>query len=68
MSRSVNANEVYWLPASVWWTSPVRSSMPSRPRVQIAISRVSRTRSVVIVVAARQPTIRREKTSKTNAT
>ena len=55
--------EVYWLPASVWWTSPVRSVTPSRRRVQTACSRVSRTSSVVIWVAARQPTIRREYTS-----
>jgi hypothetical protein len=34
----------------------------------MAISKVSRTRSVVMVEATRQPTIRREKTSTTKAT
>lgn len=42
--------------------------MPAWLRVQIACSRVSRTRSVVILVVARQPTIRRLKTSKMKAT
>jgi hypothetical protein len=37
-------------------------------RAQIAISRASSTRSVRIEVSARQPTIRREKTSITKAT
>lgn len=47
---------------------PVRSPTPSRRRFHIAISRVSSTSSVVMAVAARQPTIRRERASKTNAT
>ena len=68
MSRSVNAIEVYWDPASVWWTSPVRSVTPSVQRVHMPISRQSSTRSVRIDVAARQPRMRREKTSNTNAT
>jgi len=37
-------------------------------RRQIAISRASRTSSVPMLVAARQPTISREYTSITNAT
>jgi hypothetical protein len=43
---------------------------PSRTlaRRQMAISRASRTSSVRMVVAARQPTISREKTSITTAT
>ncbi len=65
----MNANEVYWLPASVWWTSPVRSLMPSRRRVQMAmLEGVEDQFGGHRVVAARQPTMRREKTSKTNAT
>ncbi len=37
MSLSVNAIEVCWDPASLWWTSPARSLTPSRTRVQIAL-------------------------------
>jgi transposase InsO family protein len=66
--RSVNAIEVYWLPASVWWISPVRSVTPARPRVQAAMSRVSVTRSARMVRSAFQPTIILECTSRTNAT
>jgi len=56
--------EVYWLPASEWHTKPSR-----RPaRRQMAISRESRTSSVRMLVATRQPTISREYPSMTNAT
>jgi hypothetical protein len=43
---------------------------PSRTlaRRQTAISRASKTSSMRMLVAARQPTISREKTSMTNAT
>jgi hypothetical protein len=49
-------------------TSPERSAPPWRPRAQIAISSASRTRLVRILVAPRQPRIRRENASITNAT
>jgi hypothetical protein len=40
--------------------SPVRSVMPWRLRVQIACSMASRTSWVFMLVAVRQPTMRRE--------
>jgi len=67
-SRSVNAIEVYCEPASVWCTSPAMPAVPSRRRVHSACSRASRTRLVRIVAATRQPRIRREYASITNAT
>jgi putative transposase len=57
-------SDLGWLPASEWHTRP--SSRPARR--QTAISKASRARSVRMLVAARQPTISREKTSITNAT
>ena len=47
---------------------PVPAGNPARSRVHRAISSVSKTRLVRIVVSAFQPTIRREKASMTNAT
>jgi hypothetical protein len=41
---------------------------PGRARVQIAISSASKTSSVRIALAARQPKIRRLNASRTNAT
>lgn len=57
-------------PASLWWMSPSSrpwSVWPLRVRVHNAISNASRGSSVGIDAAVRQPTIRREKTSETNA-
>jgi hypothetical protein len=48
--------------------SPAPAGSPARSRVHSAISSVSRTRLVRIVVSAFQPTIRREKASMTKAT
>ncbi len=67
MSRSVYRIEVYWLPASEWCTRPL-TSCPARPRCHSAMSNASSGRSVFIVLAARQPTIIREKTSMAKAT
>jgi hypothetical protein len=53
-----------WPPASEWHTRP-SSTLARR---QIAISNASRTSSVRMLAAARQPTISRENTSMTNAT
>jgi hypothetical protein len=55
-------------PASLWCTSPAKSVTPWRPRAHIAISSASNSSSVVMLVAARQPRIRRENASRTNAT
>lgn len=44
---------------SLWWTTPVRSVIPSRCRVQIACSIASSTSGVVIEVEHRQPRMRR---------
>ena len=52
--------EVYCLgPGVVVTPSPDRSCTPSRLRVQIACSRASSTSSVRMLVAARQPRMRR---------
>ena len=59
MSRWVKATEVYWAPASLCAIRPRKSVLPSWARVKNACSTASRTRSVVIDLAARQPTIRR---------
>ncbi len=55
-SRSVNRTLVNWLPASEWVTSPTRRPPPLD---RLAISTASRTMSVRMCDAARQPTIRR---------
>jgi hypothetical protein len=55
-----------WAPASLWWIRPSTDS-PLRLRIHKAISRASSGSSVGIVAAVRQPTIRRENTSETNA-
>jgi hypothetical protein len=47
---------------------PAVTGTPCRWRLQSAISSVSSTNGVLIVVSAFQPTIRRLKTSMTNAT
>src|SRR5262249_35223435 len=57
-----------WLPASVWCTSPARPVTPSRARVHTACSRAPSTSAVVMLAAARQPVMRRENASITNAT
>jgi hypothetical protein len=49
--------EVDWLPASEWQMRPSSTTLARR---QIAISRASRTSSVRMLVATRQPTIIRE--------
>ena len=54
------------MPASLWCTTPVTVS-PARDRVQIAISNASSGSEVGIDEAVRQPTMRRENTSVTNA-
>jgi hypothetical protein len=54
------------VPASLWCTSPSTVS-PVRARAHNAISNASRGSSVGIDAAVRQPTIRRENTSVTNA-
>jgi hypothetical protein len=59
MSRCVNATDVYWLPASLCAISPRMLVWPAWARVKNACSRASRTRVVVIDLAARQPKIRR---------
>jgi len=56
------------LPASVWCVSPSNPVTPSRRRVKRAMSKQSSTSGVVMLVAARQPMMRRECASKTNAT
>jgi hypothetical protein len=57
--------EVYWLPASLWQTRPARL----RPRrAQAAMFKASSTRLACMVLAAFQPTMRRENTSTTKAT
>jgi len=56
--------EVYWLPASLWCTTP---STQASARVHNAISRASSGSSVGELEAVRHPTIRRLKTSETNA-
>ena len=67
-SRWVRATEVYCEPASLCDLRPVKSVTPSRARVNSACSSASRTRSVVIDLAAGQPTMRRENASTTKAT
>ena len=52
--RSVKRTEVNWDPASEWVTSPTRRCAP---REDLAISRASRTMSVRMWDATRQPTI-----------
>jgi hypothetical protein len=59
-SRSVNRTDVNWLPASEWVTSPIRRRLPRDRR---AISSASRTMSVRMFAATRQPTMRRENAS-----
>ena len=55
MSRWVNANEVYWLPASVWWTRPARSLTPSRRRPRSPSRGCRGPVRWSLMVAARQP-------------
>jgi hypothetical protein len=59
-----------WLPASEWWINPSSRPWvvwPAVSRVHRAISRASSGSSVGIDPAVRQPTIRLEYTSETNA-
>jgi hypothetical protein len=63
-SRWCSGSRCTGLPASEWQTSP-SSTLARR---QTAISRASRTSSVRMLAAARQPTISRENSSITNAT
>ena len=56
----MNRTEVNWLPASEWATSPIRRRPP---RERLAISKASRTMSVRMFAATRQPTMRRENAS-----
>jgi hypothetical protein len=53
-------------PASLWWITPA-VWCPARARVHNAISSASSGSSVGIRPAVRQPTMRRENTSVTNA-
>ena len=57
--------EVYWLPASLWHTTP---SMSTPRRAQAAMFKASRTRLVAMVRDAFQPTMRRLNTSTTKDT
>jgi hypothetical protein len=54
-----------WLPASLWQIRPARSVLR---RAQAAMFKAPSTWVVCIVLAAFQPTMRREKTSTTKAT
>src|SRR5512133_1070725 len=65
--RSVYRMDVYCEPRSVCATTELTSE-PARSRVHTACSRASRTSWVLIVVAVRQPMIRRANASMTNAT
>ncbi len=58
-----------WLPASEWWiSSPATTGCPSRSRCHSAIRSGIITRSVRLDIEACQATIRREYTSRMNAT
>jgi hypothetical protein len=57
--------EVYWLPASLWQTTP---SMSTPRRVHAAMFNASITSEVAMVRDAFQPTMRRENTSTTKET
>src|SRR5919205_2373935 len=66
-SSSVNARAVFWEPASEWWINPsALNSLLARRRVASAWDSAAVTRSVVLLIDAFQPRIRREYTSVMN--
>ena len=62
-SRSVERIAVYWVPRSLWCTTPSASG-----RACSACSSASSARSLLKEEETRHPTMRREKTSVTKAT
>jgi len=66
-TASAPPQSCYCDPASEWWIRSRRGA-PARSRCHRPISNAANTRGVALLVAADQPTIRREKVSTTKAT